>query len=193
MASKLKDLKYKIYYQSIRARVSLQGGQGEKELAWAQTDWTKQSPASYFFLIDVPDLTKIRIMVSHGTDLQAAEALCVLADVEAFLDSIHNKYHRIDIELLKAMALLRIGRKELATESLKKALLSAEKENRIMPVMEAYRVMPSLFDLVIQDRNFRRLLSRIGLTSSNNGLAPVSYSKSDELSLREKASHPAHS
>lgn len=183
---KLKDTKFQIYYQSISARVSLLRGHGDNLLEWAQTDWTKQSPASYFFLIDVPDLTKIRIIVSHGTDLQAAEAICVLAEVEAFLDSIHNKYHGIDIELLKAMALLRIDRKGLAKESLKKALLSAEKEDRIMPVMEAYRVMPSLFDLVVQDRNFRRLLSRIGLTSSNNGLAPVSYSKSDELSLREK-------
>jgi len=183
---KLKDTKFQIYYQSISARVSLLRGNGDKVMEWAQSDWTKQSPASYFFLIDVPDLTKIRIMASHGTDLQAAEALCVLAEVEAFLDSIHNKYHGIDIELLKAMALLRIDRKGLAKESLKKALLSAEKEDRIMPVMEAYRVMPSLFDLVVQDRNFRRLLSRIGITSSKHGLAPVSYSKSDELSLREK-------
>jgi ATP/maltotriose-dependent transcriptional regulator MalT len=186
MASKFKDRRFQIYYRSIRARVSLHRGQGEKELAWAQTDWTKQSPASYFFLIDVPDLTKIRIIVSHGTDLQAAEALCILAEVEAFLDSIHNKYHSIDIELLKTMALLRIDRKELAKESLKKALLSAEKEDRIMPVMEAYRVMPSLIDLVGQDRSSRRLLSRIGIKSSNNGLVPVSYSKSDEISLREK-------
>jgi DNA-binding CsgD family transcriptional regulator len=164
----------------------LLSGHGDKVLEWAQTDWTKQSPASYFFLIDVPELTKIRIMVGHGTDLQAAEALCVLAEVEAFLDSIHNKYHGIDIELLKAMALLRISRKELAKKSLKKALLLSEKDDSIRPIMEAYRVMPSLFDLVVQDRNFRRLLSRIGIKSSSNELALVSYSKSDEISLREK-------
>jgi DNA-binding NarL/FixJ family response regulator len=38
------------------------------------------------------------------------------------------------------------------------------------------------------DQSFtsRRLLSRIGLKSSNNELPPVSYSKTDDLSFREQ-------
>jgi len=57
MASKLKDVRAKLFHESIKARVNWHKGQGEKELPWAQTDWVKQSPTSYFFLMDVPSLT----------------------------------------------------------------------------------------------------------------------------------------
>jgi len=183
---KLKDCRLQINYQSVKARVALLNGQGKQELAWAETNWVKQTVSSYMFLIDVPELTKIRIIVNHGSILQVEEALRVLSEVEAFLNEVHNNYHDIDIELLKAMALLRIGRKEHAKESLNKALNLAEQNDSIRPVIEAYRVMPSLFDLVIQSPNSRKLLSRIGLKSSNNELQPFSYSKHDELSIREQ-------
>jgi ATP/maltotriose-dependent transcriptional regulator MalT len=185
-AAILKNTKFQLYYRSIKARINWHRGLGNKEVEWAQTDWVNQTSASYFFLMDVPELTKIRIMVSHGSVLQVEEALYVLAEVKAHLDSVHNRYHDVDIELLKAMALLRVGRKELAKESLKNALLIAEKNNIIRPIMEAYRVMPSLLELVDQSVTSRRLLSRIGLKSSNNELPLVSYSKTDELSFREQ-------
>jgi ATP/maltotriose-dependent transcriptional regulator MalT len=186
MTAKLKNSQFRLYARSVKARVNLHKGIGSKELEWAQMNWAKQTHEPYLWLMDVPDFTKIRIIVSHGSDLQVEEALDVLADVEAFLESVHNKYHVLDIELLKAMALLRVGRKEQAKESLKNALSIAEKNNSIRPIIEAYRVMPSLFDLVDQSFTFSRLLSRIGLKSSNNELPPVSFSKSDDLSLREQ-------
>ena len=138
------------------------------------------------FLIDVPELTKIRIIVNHGSIMQVEEALCVLSEVEAFLKEVHNNYHTIDIELLKAMALFRVGRKEDAKESVHIALTLAEQNDHIRPIIEAHHVMPSLFDLVNQSPNFSRLLSSIGLYFSNTELPPVSYAKSNELSLREQ-------
>jgi len=112
--------------------------------------------------------------------------LVVLAEVESFLKKIHNNFHTIDIELLKAMTLLRLGRKDIAKESLIKTLVIAEKKQSISPVMEAYLVMPALFDLVEKDQNLRRFLSRIGLKSTNNEFQSISYAKSDELSVREQ-------
>jgi len=183
---KLKDNRFQINYQSVKARVALLNGQGKQELAWAETNWVKQTVSSYLFLIDVPELTKIRIIVSHGSVLQVEEAHRVLSEVEVFLNEVHNNYNDIDIELLKAMALLRIGRKEEAKGSLNKSLALAEQKDSIRPIMEAYRVMPSLFGLVDQSDTSRRLLSRIALKSSNNELPLVSYSTTEELSLREQ-------
>ncbi len=182
---KLKDSRFQINYQSVKARVALVNGQGKQELAWAETNWVKQTISSYMFLIDVPELTKIRIIVNHGSGLQVEEALCVLAEVEAFLDSVHNEYHTIDIEFLKAMALLRIGRKEHANESIIKALLMAENRDTIRPVIEAYRVMPALFSEVEQSNVTRRVLARIGLKSSNIKSPPKSDSHTEELTIRE--------
>ncbi|WP_167608214.1 LuxR C-terminal-related transcriptional regulator [Maribellus sediminis] len=186
MTAKFKNPKFQSYTRSVKARVNLHKGLGGMELEWAQMNWDKQTQEPYLFLMDVPSLTKISIIVSHGTILQVEEALHVLAEVKAHLDSFHNRYHDVDIELLKAMALLRVGRKELAKESLKNALIIAEKNNIIRPIMEAYLVMPSLLELVDQSVSSRRILSRIGLKSSNNELPPVSYSKTDVLSLREQ-------
>lgn len=186
MTAKFKNSKFQAYTRSLKARLNLHKGLGAMELEWAQMDWTRQTQEPYVFLMDVPSLTKIRIIVSHGTLFQVEEALNVLAVVEAFLDGVHNKYHVLDIELLKAMALLRIGRKEEAKESLNKALILAEQNDNIRPIIEAYQVMPSLFDLVSQDPNSHRLLSRLGLNTSNSEFPGISYAKSDELSLREQ-------
>ena len=76
----------------------------------------------------MPELTKIRIIVSHGSILEVEEALHVLAEVEAFLASVHNQYHTIDIEVLKAMALLRVGRTEHANDITRKSDLTGRKE-----------------------------------------------------------------
>jgi len=185
-AAKLKDSKFQMYYRSVSARISWQRGQGDREVAWAQTDWVKQIPASYFFLMDVPDLTKIRIMVSHGSVLQVEEALNVLEEVEAFLDNLHNKYHIIDIELLKAIALLRLGREEDSKVSFNKALIIAEKEDMIRPIIEVHRVMPSLFSLLKGSTISHRVLARIALKSNNIESRLASVSKIEGLSNREE-------
>ncbi|WP_439183820.1 LuxR C-terminal-related transcriptional regulator [Carboxylicivirga taeanensis] len=186
VSEKFKNPKFQSYARSVKARINLHKGLGKMELEWAQMDWTKQSNDPYLFLIDVPNLTKIRIMVCHGSVLQVEEALNILAEVGVFLDGIHNRYHVLDIQLLKAIALLRIGRKEDAKESLNKAITLAEQNDNIRPIIEAYRIMPSLFHLVNQSPNSRRLLSRIGLDTSHSDLPPISHSNFYELSFREQ-------
>ncbi|MBS2101110.1 hypothetical protein J1N10_19520 [Carboxylicivirga sp. A043] len=186
ISEKFKNPKFQTYARSVKARVNLHKGLGKMELEWAQMNWLNQVQGLYVFMMDVPELTKIRIIVNHGSILQVEEALCVLSEVEAFLNEVHNNYHTIEIELLKAMALVRIGRKEDAKASLNKALTLAEQNDNIRPIIEAHHIMPSLFDLVNQSPNFRRLLYRIGLNTSNSELPPVSNAASDELSLREQ-------
>jgi ATP/maltotriose-dependent transcriptional regulator MalT len=186
MAEKMKDTSFKIYYQSVRARVRLHKGQGDSEMSWAQTHWVKQTPASYlFFLIDVPDFTKIRILVSHGSLLQVEEALNVLEEVKTFLDNVYNKYHVVDVHILKAMAQLRIGQEEDAKISLNIALAIAEKEDTIRALIEAYRVMPSLFNL-LEHSTPHRILRRMGFDFAVQKSPRTSSSDSHELTLREQ-------
>lgn len=185
-AKKMKDTSFKTFYQSVRARVQWHKGQGDMEMSWVQTDWVKQRPASYLFvLMDVPDLTKIRIIVSHGSLLQVEEALDVLDEVKTFLDNVYNKYHVVDVHILKAMAQLRIGRKEDAKISLNEAFAIAEKEDMIRAFIEAYRVMPSLFNL-LEHSTPHRILTRIGFDYAVRKSPRTSSSDSHELTLREQ-------
>ena len=185
MVLKMKNPMFQLYERSVRARVHLIKGQGNKELEWAQTDWVEQSSEKYAFLIDVPAFTKIRILVNHGSIYQVKEALNVLADVEAFLDNLHNRYHTIDIKFLKAMALFRLGDTASAKEFLEEALLLAEKSDSIRPVLEAYKVMPTIFNILDHSTSYR-ILTRINFVFANQKSPVKSLSDSNELSLREQ-------
>jgi ATP/maltotriose-dependent transcriptional regulator MalT len=186
MATRLKDNKFQNYYYSVRARVRWHAGQGDKDLSWALIDWANQNPSTYFFLIDVPELTKIRIVVSHGSVFQVKEALRVIAEIETRLNDVHNGYQRIDIEILKAMALLRIGDKKQAAESLEIALVCAESSNLKRPILEAYRVMPSLFSLVSTSKISASVLARLGLNSSTFNAPTPTGPAVENLSRREE-------
>ncbi|MFD1315142.1 LuxR C-terminal-related transcriptional regulator [Namhaeicola litoreus] len=182
---KLKDSRFQIYYQSAKARVALLNGKGKEKLAWAETNWVKQSAASYMFLIDVPELTKIRIIISHGSILQVEEALHVLSEVESFLDEVNNRYHDIDIELLKAMALLRLGKQKQTQTSLEKAILLAEEKGLKRAVLEAFQVMPALFRQLELSTKSQRILVRLGLNLSTPKSVSKDESDAPELTLRE--------
>ena len=183
---RLKDSRFQINYESVKARVALLNGQGKEVLAWAEANWVKQTVASYMFLVDVPELTKIRIIVSHGSMLQVEEALRVLSEVETFLSEVHNEYHTIDIDLLKSMAQHRLGNHEQAQTYLEKALLLAEKKELKRPVLEAYQVMPVLFHHADLSTKSLRILVRLGLdVSPAKTPFPTSLSK-QQLTLREQ-------
>ena len=185
MVLKMKNPMFQLYERSVRARVHLIKGQGNKELEWAQTDWVEQSSEKYAFFLDVPAFTKIRILVNHGSIYQVKEALNILDEVEAFLDNLHNRYHTIDIKLLKAMALFRLGNTASAKEFLEEALLLAEKSDSIRPVLEAYKVMPTIFNLLDPATSYR-ILTRINFVFTNQKSPVESLSDSNELSLREQ-------
>mgnify|MGYP000673736892 CR=1 FL=1 len=185
MVLKMKNPMFQLCEHSVRARVHLIKGQGNKELEWAQTDWVEQSSEKYAFLIDVPAFTKIRILVNHGSIYQVKEALNVLAEVEAFLDNLHNSYHTIDIKFLKAMALFRLGNTASAKEFLEEALLLAEKSDSIRPVLEAHKVMPTLFNILDHSTSYR-ILTRINFVFANQKSPVKSLSESNELSIREQ-------
>ncbi len=185
LASKFKDTNFQNYYRSVQARVNWHSGQGEKELSWAKADWVKQHPTSYLFLIDVPELTKLRIVVSHGSITQVKEAISVLEEVEAMLANVHNHYQAVDVLLLKAMGLLRLERKDLAVKCLEEALILADKKNMIRPVLEAHKVMPTMFNILDHSTPYR-ILTRINFVFENQKSAVGSLSDSLELSLREQ-------
>jgi DNA-binding CsgD family transcriptional regulator len=136
--------------------------------------------------MDVPDLTKIRIVVSHGSVLQVKEALEVLEKVEDSLSNVYNSYHLVDIELLKAIALLRVGNEKRAQGSLEKALLLAEKKGMIRPILEVNRAMPSIFSLIKTTDISYRILVRLGLNTSAVKLPAPSGTAVESLTPREQ-------
>ena len=184
--SKLKNKGFLIYFESIKARVKWHNGLGSSELKWALTNWEKPSPEHYFFMIDIPSLTKIRIIISHGSMVQVTEALHDLLEIETILDKLHNRYHSVDITLLKSIALMRLGRKEQAKNSLEKVLQIVEKNNLFRPLMEVFRVAPNLFNLVEPSKIKQQVLTKISLNLALKQIPTLSSSRNDQITPREK-------
>ena len=185
LATKLKDGKFQNYHRSVQARVNWHIGQGDKELSWAISDWVKQHPSSYLFLMDVPELTKLRIVISHGSNTQVEEAISVLEEVEVILKSVNNGYQLVDILMLKAMAFFRFRKENLAAKWLEEALILAEKKNMIRPILETAFVMPSLFS-VLKDNATYRILTRINLNYAAQKRPKEDLSHVNGLTLREQ-------
>jgi DNA-binding CsgD family transcriptional regulator len=179
LATNLNDSKFQNYFDSIKARVSWHLGEGGKELDWALHDWVNVRTGNYLFLIDIPELTKLRIIVSHGSNQLVEEAIEVLGSLEASLNKIHNNYHTIDIALLKAIAEFRLGNKVLAEKSVEKALLLADSTEMIRPILEVHHVMPDLFDLIKPSNKSFHALARLGLNK------PTAKLNSDKLNLED--------
>jgi len=184
--SKLKNKGFFIYYESINARAKWHNGLGAGELKWALSNWEKPSPENYFFMLDIPSLTKIRIIISHGSMVQVTEALRDLLEIETILDKLNNRYHSIDITLLKSIALMRLDRKEQAKEFLEKALHIVEKNNLFRPLMEVFRVVPNLFNLVEPSKIKQRVLTRISLNLALKQIPTLSSSRNDQITPREQ-------
>jgi DNA-binding CsgD family transcriptional regulator len=185
LATSLNDSKFQDYFDSIKARVSWHFGQGEKELGWALHDWVNVHTGKYLFLIDVPDLTKLRVIVSHGSNQLVEEAIEVLSTLEASLNKIHNNYHTIDIALLKGIAAFRLGNKVLAENSIEKALLLANSTEMIRPILEVHHVFPALFNLIRSSSESFHVLARLGLNKPTATLNPGKLNL-EELTVREQ-------
>lgn len=185
MAINMIDPKFQNYFDSVKARLSWHHGQGEKELDWALQDWVKVRTGNYLFLIDVPELTKLRIIVSHGSIQLVTEAIEVIETLETSLNEIYNKYHIVDIALLKAIAEYRIGNAESAEKFLEKALLLAESAEISRPIFEVYQVMPELFNLANTSSKSFKSLVRLGLIKSTAKNNPENLNLK-ELTIREQ-------
>ncbi|TDQ19037.1 ATP/maltotriose-dependent transcriptional regulator MalT [Algoriphagus boseongensis] len=185
LASNLNNPKFQDYSDSIRARVLWHNGKGEKKLDWALNDWAKVQTGNYLFLIDVPELTKLRIIVTHGSIQLVKEAMEVLKTLESSLNEIYNNYHTVDISLLKAIAEYRLGNFVSAEKSLEKALLYADRDQISRPIVEVYQVLPELFNLIRSSSDSFHTLARLGLSKSTAVRNPEKLIF-QELTIREQ-------
>ena len=145
---KLQEVRYLEYIHSIKYRILWHRGKVEDSLLWVLKDWKQPVPTEYLFAIDVPAFTKIRIILTHGTQQQVDESLQYLRDIETDLQHIHNHYHDVDILIMKAIGAFRKGDIENANEFILKAAKLAESQGIIRPFIELIVVMPELLETV---------------------------------------------
>jgi ATP/maltotriose-dependent transcriptional regulator MalT len=110
--------------RSLRARVQLRQGNLEGASNWVDAI-TDPPPDSPFLLLEEPRLTRVHILLARGIDADLRLALQILDALNEIADRTHNVPHKIEILLLRALALVACGESSLAAAELTQALTLA--------------------------------------------------------------------
>ncbi len=181
LASRLHSDAAKENFTSVKARLQWQQGNAHTYVEWAAERYTI-GPDTYFFLMDVPAITRCRILFTYGNKHQIKLSLKQLDDIERKLKQIFNAYYEVDIMLLKALANYRLGKIEDARCYLNKGIKKAESNEAWRPIVEMKMAFPELFEL--SDQQPIALIANA--STFNNSSLSGEHVNSGILTLREK-------
>jgi LuxR family maltose regulon positive regulatory protein len=110
---------------SFEARLALLQGDVQGAIRWAETVNLDMPIATLVFL-ELPIVTKARVLIAQGTDASLREATQLLQELLAYAESVHNTYHQIGLLALLALAYEAQRRTESALEALERSLRLAQ-------------------------------------------------------------------
>ncbi len=110
---------------SFEARLALLQGDVQGAIRWAETVNLDMPTATLVFL-ELPIVTKARVLIAQGTDASLREATQLLQELLAYAESVHNTYHQIGLLALLALAYQAQRRTESALEALERSLRLAQ-------------------------------------------------------------------
>ncbi|MCY1719944.1 LuxR C-terminal-related transcriptional regulator [Prolixibacteraceae bacterium Z1-6] len=150
METKQKQIKGGLFshmFKSAQMRVYWLMGEQQKALVWAneklELDMNAVDP---LMSIEVPPLTRIRILITYGNSEELQQGLNLLDSFETLVHSVYNSYNDIDILLLKALAWKRLKDENQVSIFLKKAFDVYDIQRITRPFREFMIVAPNLFE-----------------------------------------------
>jgi LuxR family maltose regulon positive regulatory protein len=130
---------------SCRARLSLLQGDLASAVRWLQTTDLPTDPGVMFYWLEVPHVTKCRVLIAEGSAASLQEAEGLLNTYEQVKEARHNTRQLIDILLLQAAAYQKQERTDRALATLERAVTLALPGGWIRPFVE---LGPTMADLL---------------------------------------------
>jgi LuxR family maltose regulon positive regulatory protein len=154
---------------SLRARLHLARGEIAAAGLWADS-FTTQLPDEPMIWIEIPHLTKARVLLARNSNDDIAKALALLDALDDLALRSHSTNARIHILPLKVLALENSARREAAQTCLGEALQLARPGGHLMPFVELGPQMKTLLlrlrDDGVDDRFLNRLLAAFPVSAS---------------------------
>ena len=130
--------------ESCQARLQLLHGELEAAASWARSANTTLAPDELFSWLEVPSLTRVRVLLAIGTEESLQEAAAQLDVVQQLCDSCRYTGQAIEVAVLQSLLYSTLGRTDDALSSLQEAVAIASPDSWIRPFIELGQPMAEL-------------------------------------------------
>jgi LuxR family maltose regulon positive regulatory protein len=146
---------------SCRARLSLLQGDLVSAVRWLQTTDLPADAGVMFYWLEIPHVTKCRVLIAEGSATSLQEAEGHLHTYQQVKEARHNTRQLIDILLLQAVAYQKQDQTEKALASLERAVTLAHPGGWIRPFVELGSPMAGLLEELRQQGVVPESISQI--------------------------------
>jgi LuxR family maltose regulon positive regulatory protein len=137
---------------SCRGRIALLRGDLVSAFHWGELITETPSPAATFIWLEVPCITRARILIAEGSVNHLDKASDLLKDLRQISEHCRHMNQLIEITLLQALLLEKQGRREQALDALAEAAELSGPGGWVRPFIEPGPPMLELL-LALQQRN----------------------------------------
>jgi LuxR family maltose regulon positive regulatory protein len=151
-ATELGDPQSQLIAQSAAARVDLHQGNLSKALQWENTFVEPVNFPGVFFWIEVPWITKAKILIVQGSAANLSKAQKLLMELTELLEASNLQFHQVEISMLLAIVYDKSGKKAEAASLILKTLVDAKRLSCIRPFIEMGDYVKDLLGRLIEQQ-----------------------------------------
>ena len=146
---------------SFEARLALLRGDLPPAIRWAETT-PLDIPTGYTFVwLELPIISKARVLIVQGTEVSLREAVRLLQELLTFADSRHSTYRQIGLLALLALAYREQGQTDDALQTLERSVRLAQPGGFIRTFVDLGRPVAALLKQLAQRGVAPDYISRI--------------------------------
>ena len=177
---------------SCRARLALLRGDETSAVTWARSAYEAPAPMELYIWLEVPAITRARVLIAAGTRSSLNQAIDLLRAVRQMAKTRHFTNQTIETAVLLSLAFEKQGHNDNGLEALRESLKLAAPRGWIRPFVEAGPTMAEMLDRqphLGEETDFiRRVLSAFSSHAAANPVAtPIAQEASPPVASNSDA------
>ena len=150
-ALELNETEFLSMAHSHQARIALLRSDLTKAAAWAQSAKEVPAPSTIFMWLEVPSITRARVLIATETRKNLEDAIELLRTINQINEECRFTCQMIEVSVLKSLALEKLGREDDALKCLTEAVNLAGPGRWVRPFIECGQLMADFLKRL--DRN----------------------------------------
>jgi LuxR family maltose regulon positive regulatory protein len=171
---------------ACEARIQLLQGNFLQAFSWAKSASEPLDPFALFFWLEVPQITRIRVLIAEGSTESLNKAAELLQEIQELAEASRFTCQTIEISALQCLLLEKQGFGDKALASLEGAVAMAEQGGWLRPFVELGLPMAGLLQCFTKQKGHSSLLSVVLESFANNEMQiPAGMVKSQSAVNRQ--------